>query len=219
MIRAAKLAATVLVLWGPALAAAPARAAIVEAIVKDDKGKPIEDAVVYMVPASVPARGAPTATMDQVQQEFVPHVLPVEVGTAVRFPNKDNIRHHVYSFSASKKFELPLYIGTPSTPVVFDKPGVVVLGCNIHDWMVAYVFVLPHTLFAKTGADGRARIENAPAGGHEVRVWHPRLREATEKTGQRLTLAAGAAEASFVVGLKREWRVQRPAGTRYQNPP
>lgn len=166
------------------LLAQPAWGGVVETTVRDDKGKPVEDAVVYAAPAG---RAARTATMDQWKQEFIPHVLAIEVGTAVNFPNKDNIRHHVYSFSSPKKFELPLYIGTPASPVVFDRPGVVVLGCNIHDWMVAYVYILPTSRFAKTGADGRARIEDVPAGAHEIRVWHPRLKEATERTGQRVT--------------------------------
>lgn len=85
-------------------------------------------------------------------------MLPVYVGTRVTFPNRDNIRHHVYSFSSAKKFELPLYIGTPAAPVVFDKPGVVALGCNIHDWMLAYIYVLTTPHFAKTAADGKARL-------------------------------------------------------------
>lgn len=188
----------------------------IEGVVKDPKGKPVEDAVVYVAPAGAAAALPATAIMDQWKQEFIPHVLPAEVGTAVNFPNRDNIRHHVYSVSPAKKFELPLYIGSPASPVVFDKPGPVVLGCNIHDWMVAYIYVLPTSLFAKTGADGRARIENAPAGSHQVRVWHPRLKVDTETTGQRVTVAAATpAEVTFTVDLKREWRKPRPAGSRY----
>ncbi len=126
---------------------AQARPGPVEAMVTDDKGKPIEDAVVSLMSLGTPP-AAPLATaaiMDQHDKEFVPYVLPVYVGTRVTFPNRDNIRHHVYSFSSAKKFELPLYIGTPAAPVVFDKPGVIALGCNIHDWMLAYIYVLTTT--------------------------------------------------------------------------
>jgi plastocyanin len=197
------------------LAPLVAHAATIEAVVVDERGKPVEDAVVYVAGPPRAAGPGATATMDQVKQEFVPHVLPVEVGTPVRFPNRDNIQHHVYSFSAPKKFELPLYTGTPASPVLFDRPGAVVLGCNIHDWMVGHVFVVPGGVFAKTGADGRARLDNLADGPQEVRVWHPRLKVATETTGQTMTPAGGTGQVTFTIGLKREWRVPRPAVPRY----
>ena len=101
------------------------------------------------------------------------------------FPNRDNIRHHVYSFSSAKKLS-PLYIGTPSAPVVFDKPGPVALGCNIHDWMVGYsVVATPH--FAKTTAERQGAPGGLPAGPYEARVWHPRLRG--EAMAKPITLA------------------------------
>jgi plastocyanin len=184
----------------------------VEATVADEKGKPVEDAVVSLMPlGSAPAAPAPSAAiMDQHDKEFVPYVLPVYVGTRVTFPNRDNIRHHVYSFSSAKKFELPLYIGTPAAPVVFDKPGVVALGCNIHDWMLAYIYVLTTPFFTKTAADGKARLEGLAPGAYEARVWHPRLRGDTEKTGKPVPVAAGeAAQVSFVLSLKSEWRIPR----------
>ena len=118
----------------PALA--HAQTAGITASVVDARGRPVADAVVVAMPAdgvvhlSEHPRGG---VVDQVDKEFVPKVVAVLVGTAVTFPNKDNVRHHVYSFSPAKRFELPLYAGVPAQPVVFDKPGVVVLGCNIHD--------------------------------------------------------------------------------------
>jgi plastocyanin len=197
-------------------AAAPVWAGTIEAVVKDLKGKAIDDAVVYVVGAPTDGRPPASATMDQWQQEFIPHVLPVEVGTPVSFPNRDNIRHHVYSFSSTKKFELPLYIGTPAAPVVFDKAGVVTLGCNIHDWMLGYVFVVPGRLFARTGEDGRARIEHVPPGAHEVRVWHPRLKVAAESTTRRITVPGdGQGEVTYTIDLKREFRIPRPATPQY----
>ena len=90
------------------------------------------------------------AVVDQVDKEFTPKVNAILVGTSVIFPNHDNVRHQVYSFSPAKRFELPLYAGVPAQPVVFDTPGVVVLGCNIHDWMVGYVYVSESPYFAKT---------------------------------------------------------------------
>jgi len=201
-----------LVAQGPG-ATAQAPSSPVEATVADEKGKPIEDAVVSLIAlgAAAPASPPPaSATMDQHDKEFVPYVLPIYIGTSVTFPNRDNIRHHVYSFSSAKKFELPLYIGTPAAPLVFDKPGIVALGCNIHDWMLAYIYVLTTPYFAKTGPDGKARVEGLAPGAYEARVWHPRLRGDTEKTGKPLSLAAGEpAQVAFVVSLKSEWRIPR----------
>jgi len=149
--------------------------------------------------------------MDQQNKAFVPHVLVVPVGTPVMFPNRDNIRHHVYSFSPAKRFELPLYIGTPAAPVVFDKPGVVVLGCNIHDWMVGYIYVSATPYFAKTGEDGRARLGDVPAGAYEARVWHPRMRAEPDKSGKSITIATGDPDQlEFVVALKSDRRAPPP---------
>lgn len=199
-------------------------AGVVEATVSDDKNEPIEDAVVFLPLAATRPAGAlsapapSTAVMDQFDREFIPHVLPVLTGAAVSFPNRDNIRHHVYSFSAPKKFELPLYIGTPSAPVVFDKPGIVALGCNIHDWMVGYVFVLATPHFARTGPDGRARIPEVPSGSYEARAWHPRMRGAPEGTTKTVVVGAGEpGQAKFVLSLKRRWRPPRGPG-RYEGP-
>lgn len=184
-----------------------------EAVVRDEGGKPVTDVVVSLLPSSR-APAAPrsgTAVMDQQDKTFVPVVLPVPVGTAVTFPNRDNIRHHVYSFSPPRRFELPLYIGTPAAPVVFDKPGVVVLGCNIHDWMVGYVYVADTPYFAKTAEDGRARVADVPPGAYEARVWHPRMRGEPEKTAKPLTIAAGdPGQLAFVVALKPDRRAPAP---------
>jgi len=184
-----------------------------EAVVRDEGGKAVIDVVVSLTPSGVaPAvpRAAP-AVMDQQNKTFVPFVLPVPVGTPVAFPNRDNIRHHVYSFSPAKRFELPLYIGTPASPVVFDKPGVVVLGCNIHDWMVGYVYVADTPYFAKTAGDGTVRLADVPPGAYEARVWHPRMRGEPEKTAKPITIAAGdPARLAFVVALKPDRRAPAP---------
>jgi hypothetical protein len=181
--------------------------------VRDAAGRPLADAVAVAVPADGAIRlppKRPPETQEQIHHEFVPFVNPILVGSAVSFPNKDNVRHHVYSFSPAKRFELPLYVGTPAQPVVFDKPGVVVLGCNIHDWMIAYIYVSESPYYAKTDANGSARIANLPARAYTVRVWHPRLEGAEEATRQPADLAgAGGAELVFTLRLKAEQRVRR----------
>ena len=165
--------------------------------VRNSRGQVLRDAVVYAVPdgRSLPP-AKKTAVMDQKNRMFVPHVLPVQTGTAVEFPNSDDIRHQVYSFSEPKKFQLPLYTGTPANPIVFDKPGVVILGCNIHDRMSAYILVVDTPHFAATGRDGRVTLPNLPAGRYTVHVWHADLK------GDPVPLTLGASderELTFVL--------------------
>jgi plastocyanin len=193
--------------------AGPAAAAQIAATVTDQEGRPLADAVVVAVPVQGVPPSAPPAgreIVDQIGQEFVPRVKPILVGTPVFFPNKDNIRHQVYSFSPAKQFELPLYAGTPARPIVFDRPGVVVLGCNIHDWMIGYIYVSESPYFAKTGADGRAQLVNLPARSYRVRVWHPRLQGSEDATQQPADLGTDSrAELSWKLVLKAEMRIRR----------
>ena len=155
-----------------ALAAPPGLAASVAVSVRDPLGNPLEDVVVWAMPkAAAPLRTRPAA-VEQRNKAFIPLVTVVQTGTLVNFPNRDEIRHHVYSFSPAKRFEIKLYAGTPADPIAFDKPGEVVLGCNIHDHMIAYIYVVDSPWFAKTDRDGNARIEGLPAGEYEVNGWY-----------------------------------------------
>jgi len=129
----------------------------------------------------------------------VPQVSVVTVGTPVSFPNRDTVRHHVYSFSPVKTFELKLYAGSPHEPVVFDKPGVAVLGCNIHDQMVAWVVVVDTPFFARSGTTGRARIADVPAGAYRMRVWHASLPEGVEPATVPVTVSAADVEQRVVL--------------------
>src|SRR5690348_18040306 len=190
-----------------------AQTAEIRAKVTDDQGRPVEDVVVVAVPvdgaARAPARPRET-TVDQVDQEFTPKVTVVLVGTPVSFPNHDNIRHQVYSFSPAKRFELPLYAGVPAAPVVFDKPGVVILGCNIHDWMIGYIYVSESPYFAKTRADGTAVLANLPPRAYVVRVWHPQMSVAEETTHKTVDVIPGPhANAAWTLELKPETGIRR----------
>jgi plastocyanin len=193
-----------------------AHSAELRVTVKDHKGKNIEDAVVLAVaadPRNTQHSRPPQDAVDQVDKQFVPYVKPVFVGSTVRFPNSDNIRHQVYSFSPAKKFELPLYAGTNATPVFFDKPGVVVLGCNIHDWMIGYIYVSETPFFAKTGPLGTASIPDMPPGEYSVRIWHPSMDRSEETTSRQIAVAAEpVVSAEWQIGLKPTIRVPRVSG-------
>jgi len=213
MTRSRSIAALAAVVAMGAASPGHGQTAEIAASITDERGKPISDAVVVAVPAEGSVRAdarARDATVDQVDKEFVPRVTAVQVGTAVAFPNHDNVRHQVYSFSPTRRFELPLYSGVPAQPVVFDKPGVVVLGCNIHDWMVGYVYVSESPYFAKTGADGKALIAELPPRTYIVRVWHPELATMEEPT--RKTVDAqkpGRVQVVWQLPLKPERSVRR----------
>jgi plastocyanin len=175
-------------------------AGALDVTVVDAHGAPVGLVAVYAVPdkpaAAAPAK--PNAVMDQKHKEFVPHVLVVQAGTSVDFPNNDTVSHHVYSFSEPKSFELPLYKGDAHPPLVFDKPGIVVLGCNIHDDMLGYIYVVDTPYFATTDEAGKARIA-LPAGGYSVRVWTPRAGTADLPMDVAVTLDGADRSVAFQI--------------------
>ena len=183
-------------------AAVPARAASVELQVTDAGGKPLPGAALFLESKDARAAARPGAVVDvvQVNRQFQPMVSVVTVGTAVNFPNRDTVRHHVYSFSPVKKFEIKLYVGTPTAPVVFDSPGIAVLGCNIHDTMAAWVLAVETPHHGLSGADGRLSLANVPAGSYRLRSWHPSLPPGAPAQDQPLQVAASGT-APVVVKL------------------
>jgi plastocyanin len=181
------------------LLASSAAGATIEAVVHDGRGGAVHDAVVYAIPESRPVPPPRrTAVMEQKNRAFIPHVLPVQTGTAVRFPNLDDVQHHVYSFSPAKPFQLPLYKGNPPNAVVFDKPGVVTLGCNIHDQMSAFIVVVDTPYFEKTAANGRAALRDLEPGRYTVHVWVPDVDH--EPASKIVTVTGERADVTFNIG-------------------
>lgn len=165
-------------------------------------GAAVAGAVVFVqMPVPSPVRPQTTAVVDQVNKTFVPGVLPIVVGTSVRFPNHDQIRHHVYSFSPTKSFELPLYKGEDAPPVLFDKVGVVKIGCNIHDWMSGIILVLPSPHFSVTDAAGRFVLEDLPNGVYTLVAWHALSRVNPEDTAQTVQVREDIANVRFQLPL------------------
>lgn len=158
--------------------------------VQDQQGKPVQDAIVYIEGSNVKT-AKPKVEQDIIQKgrQFHPLVTVVQTGTNIKFPNQDKVKHHVYSFSPAKKFELKLYSGVPATPVVFDQAGTVVLGCNIHDRMLAYVYIVDTPIFAKTNAQGLAVISDLPSGQYKVNTWHYALKNENTPVAQTVNLA------------------------------
>jgi plastocyanin len=189
-------------------------AASLNVTVKDTKGSLVSNAVVFAKKDGAKfERASKQVVIEQRDKQFMPYVTALEAGTSISFPNKDQVRHHVYSLSPAKKFELPLYVGTPSTPVLFDKEGFVTLGCNIHDWMVAYVAVLATPYFQVTGRDGRAMLRDLPPGKYTVEAWQPLLKGAPEQLAQHIDLTtSGTKDVVFTLEMKPDFRAKRAPG-------
>jgi|GEM_PF-528048 len=214
-----RLLGLAVLLW--AAAASGARGARIEVMVRSVQGVALADAVVYALPlgrdgkplavAQAGDSAIPGAVIAQRNKEFVPYVTAVQVGARVVFPNEDDVLHNVYSFSPTKRFQLPLYKGS-SPSVLFDKPGTVVLGCNIHDWMVAYLYVLDTRYFTLTDGAGRAVIDGLPAGSYRVGVKHPRKRRRGSSKARVVRVSASGApiKLTFELSLKAQWRHRRP---------
>jgi plastocyanin len=130
------------------------------------------------------------AVMDQVNRAFAPDLLVIPVGSTVTFPNSDSVSHQIYSFSPAKRFQLPLYHGTPYPPVHFDQPGVVTLGCNIHDEMVGYLVVTDAQYYGRTSEQG-AWSDEVARGRYRITIWHPRMRENEADLERELTVGEG----------------------------
>lgn len=169
--------------------------------VRSQAGQPVADAVVAIELNGEPrvAAAQSLAQMVQRQRQFQPQVLVIQTGTAVSFPNFDTVRHHVYSFSPTKTFDIKLYTGTPARPEVFDKPGVATLGCNIHDRMAAHIVVVDTPLFATSDAGGWVRMD-LPAGQHRLLYWHPRLGSTTLRS-QPLRVGSDGGAGALVLEL------------------
>jgi plastocyanin len=174
------LAAGCLAAW-MLLYCAPLAAAELNVSVADPAGHGVAGVVLVAEPqfdlATRKSAHAAAAIMDQRQMQFVPDILVIQTGTGVEFPNSDQIEHQVYSFSPVKAFKLSLYAGRKYPPVIFDRAGLVVVGCNIHDHMIGYIYVTDSPYFGRSDAAGQWSLHDLPAGNYRLTAWHPRMQE------------------------------------------
>lgn len=170
----------------------------------------IADAVVELIPAVTPTQVADIQhyQMSQKDRTFVPFVLAVPKGAKVDFPNLDRTRHHVYSFSETKPFELKLYVGQAEAPILFDKSGLVALGCNIHDYMQAFIYVADSPLVAVANDNGEIQFNGLAVGQYKVKLWHPWQKMATEPTD--LFITQGHNSLSLSLDIVRQAKPSAP---------
>jgi len=199
-------------------AATPAMAGTLNVQANLADREPFIGAVVTVRGETVHASAAPiSAILDQINLSFVPDIVVIPVGSTVEFPNSDSVSHQIYSFSPTKRFQLPLYHGRPYPPVHFDQAGVVTLGCNIHDAMVGYIFVTDATYFGRTDARGTWSVTNVPRGIYHVSLWHPLLRDSVASLDREVTIT-GDETAQTTVQLAQSLRpAPLPASARLRD--
>lgn len=194
-----------LAIWGAtAFGEADAADAIIK--VKDGKAASVENAVVSLKPLFDTDMVYSAQEKPEMRQQgalFSPFVLPVQRGTTVTFPNLDEFRHHVYSFAKAKRFQLRLYGQDESKQILFDQPGVVALGCNIHDNMLAYIYVTDDPIYAKTNSEGAVRFSGLASGSYEIHVWHPDLESQDGESAETLLVQDGAADSTVTIKLRK----------------
>ena len=172
--------------------------------VTDELNVPIENVAIYAESASgeILPKSIQSVDIAQKKRQFVPLVTVIQVGTEINFPNYDSVKHHVYSFSATQNFDLPLYSGKPSKPQLFDKLGTVVLGCNIHDQMIAYVQVVNTPYFGKTDANGKVKLTGINPGKYTLKAWHFKLPATAQVVAQPMSISGVENTASFKLNIK-----------------
>ena len=199
----ATLLAAITMLWCVA-----AQGASLTLQITDAAGLIGNDVVAYAEPASgqaLPKSAHVAAQIEQKARRFAPIVTVIQTGSAVSFPNHDSVRHQVYSFSPAKVFELKLYSGAGGDPIVFDKAGTVIVGCNIHDQMAAYIQIVDTPWFGKSDALGKLIIDNLVPGKYHLKFWHPNLPTGAAPPEQLIAVGAG----DMVLPIALTFKTQR----------
>lgn len=183
-------------------------------------GEPIVEAVITAIGTlkTKPILATSPRTMDQKHREFVSHILAIHTGESVLFPNSDNIQHHIYSFSPTNSFEIQLYKDVVPKPITFNKTGVVVLGCNIHDWMVGYVYVSDAPFVTQTNEKGEWSL-NLPPDDYTLTLWHPNLDALNNVQVQQVKITTEKPiPTEQKITLKTTSRTGKPPAEDAQNP-
>jgi len=175
--------------------------------IEDKKNHPVHDTIIELIGIASNKIVKDSIEITQKNKEFSPEISIMPSGSSVLFTNEDPFQHHVYSVSKGNQFDLPLYQGTPSEQITFESPGVVKLGCNIHDWMLAFAYVSQSEHLIVTGVDGRARFPDIPEGEYELRIWNPRLKNNKKVVSQSLSVGRNTpVEHSVLLSLRKNIR-------------
>ena len=186
---------------------APAASAELSITIEAKNQVSVQDTIVELVDPEGDSTAPREVEITQLDKEFSPEISVIHQGSPVLFSNNDPFQHHVYSVSKGNQFDLPLYQGTPARLIEFDNHGVVKLGCNIHDWMLGFVYVAQSQRLVIADASGKIRFSDLPAGDYQLRVWNPRLRNNRKVITQAITLEENdRREQSVTVALREKIR-------------
>ena len=193
-----------------------ALAAEISVLVVSQKSQPVSDSYIELYSSSLPPPPPQKSIVDQVNKEFVPLHSAVPVGSTVSFPNSDNIQHQIYSFSKSKPFDLPLYEGNHTQELTFTKGGVIQMGCNIHDWMLSFLYVYESSFFAQSDEQGVVTFKDVPSGEYELRVWSPLLKNNRKIVTQKISVTQNQQITQTIKVRKKLRRKPRIENTSYE---
>ena len=195
-------------------ACAPSIALDVTVYLHEKNTLTLDGTIVELIGADSPAQPGANYVINQVDIAFKPLLSVIPKGTSITLTNNDSFKHQVYSFSKGNQFDIPLYTDVPKQNVVLQNTGIVKLGCNIHDWMIAYIYV-NESKFLKEVGSSPVVFDGVSAGTYEVRVWNPRFRNTKRILKQTLTVVDGKNnEVKFDLALQKTIRMpKKPATT------
>ena len=184
--------------------------------ISNQQQQPLADAVVELRSQNTAQIAPQRFQVAQQQLTFVPFVSAVPAGSIVEFPNLDKTRHHVYSFSPAKQFEIKLYADKPEKPITFDTPGIVALGCNIHDYMQAYIYISESNLVAVSNEAGQLQWPDIAPGEYQLYVWHPWQLAEQQPSTLKVVMPEQTASVALAIDLtqKKPQAPQRGFGSR-----
>ena len=195
---------------------APSIALDVTVYLHDKKNLSLDGTIVELVGADSSAQPGADHIIDQIDIAFKPLLSVLSKGTSIILTNNDSFKHHVYSFSKGNQFDIPLYTDVPKQDVVLQNTGIVKLGCNIHDWMIAYIYV-NESKFLKEVSSSPVVFDGVSAGTYEVRVWNPRFRNTKRILKKTLTVVDGKNnEVKFDLTLQKTIRMPKKPATANQ---
>ena len=173
------------------------------------KQRSTDGLVIELIGAGTSAAPVGEFEINQLDKEFIPLLTIAGVGSSLSFNNQDQLKHHIYSVSKANPFDLPLHNGRSTKIIQLNQPGIIKLGCNIHDWMLAYVYVAQSDRVKIMDKRSIVSFSDLPAGEYQIKIWSPRLRNTRKPVTTSVTLAGGQSQTT-TIKVKLRKRIRKP---------